>query len=137
MHQWRFKISFAIRKTLKFKYGDIYQYDSSIKDNNIDLHRNNNKKHWMKIGEYFSKVILYNTTTLWSTYYCVLRQGKIWLCSEMRLFWLENTQILCFSSLLSETTTFICPKIELAYIQEDFVLFCHVFDLWCKTFLKI
>ena len=87
---------------------------------------------------YFLTLMLWRLLEpLWSSYYCVLRHGKIWLCSEMRLFWLGNTQILCFSSLLSETTIFICPKIELAYIQEDFVLFCHVFDLWSKKFLKI
>ena len=88
----------------------------------------------MKLTSTFSNFI---HCALWWPYYYVVRQSKIWLCSEMRPFWLGNTQLLCFSRTRCETAIFIYLKIEQTYNQKDFVIFCHVFDLLSKKFLKI
>ena len=53
--------------------------------------------------------------SLWWPYYYVVRQSKIWLCSEMRPFCLGNTQLLCFSRTRCETAIFIYLKIEQTY----------------------
>ena len=59
-----FKMSFVIKKALKLKLirGDTYRYDNSIKDMNFHLHKTRHKMLKVKIGEYFLKVISYNTT---------------------------------------------------------------------------
>ena len=80
------------------------------------------QKNHNKFGEFefkyfggsdvLNKLLVYFSTSLWWSYYYVVRQSKIWLCSEMRPFWLGNTQLLCFSSLHWETTEFINLQIE-------------------------